>query len=394
MVTTFYPPYHFGGDAVFVRSLANSLCRRGHHVEVVHCEDSFRIRGGEPQREDDYDHGIVVHRLRSRLGPLSPLITQQLGVPGPKAPALRRILANDFDVVNFHNLSLVGGLGALALSRAPVTFYTVHEHWLLCPTHILWKEEKKACDGPDCLRCSIRSGIPPQLWRYGSMRDSALRHVDMVLSPSEFTAQRHREGGVEIPIRVLPTYAHPVPRRDVPPPLRPRFVFSGRVTKSKGIEQLVRLFSRLPEFDLEVAGGGDLLERLRTAYAACEWIRFLGPLPHAAAAERFVGATAAVVPSLAPEVFPLSILESFAAGTPVITRAAGGAAEAVEKFEAGIVADTEEAMESAVRRIAMEPELRRSLRENAWRASEYYSEARYVGEYLALIDEVRAAKGQ
>ena len=43
MVTTFFPPYHFGGDAVFVANLANLLAGAGHHVEVVHCVDSFRL---------------------------------------------------------------------------------------------------------------------------------------------------------------------------------------------------------------------------------------------------------------------------------------------------------------------------------------------------------------
>ena len=38
MVTTFYPPYHFGGDALYVYRLSNALARRGHHVQ-----------GGRPQ---------------------------------------------------------------------------------------------------------------------------------------------------------------------------------------------------------------------------------------------------------------------------------------------------------------------------------------------------------
>jgi len=43
MVTTFYPPYHFGGDAVLIQPLSNELAKRGHHVEVVHCKDAFDI---------------------------------------------------------------------------------------------------------------------------------------------------------------------------------------------------------------------------------------------------------------------------------------------------------------------------------------------------------------
>ena len=42
--------------------------------------------------------GVVVHRLRSGLGWLSPVITQQTGRPGVKARQLRAVFERDFDV--------------------------------------------------------------------------------------------------------------------------------------------------------------------------------------------------------------------------------------------------------------------------------------------------------
>lgn len=47
MVTTVYPPCHFGGDATFAQALACALVSEGHHVEVVHCEGACRLRGRE-----------------------------------------------------------------------------------------------------------------------------------------------------------------------------------------------------------------------------------------------------------------------------------------------------------------------------------------------------------
>ena len=133
MVTTFYPPYHFGGDALFVQALARALVARGHLVEVVHCEDAYRLQGREQSAVRGEQDGVLVHRIRSPFGMLSPLITQQTGKPGVKTTQLRAVLDRDFDVVNFHNISLIGGPGVLPMSRAPVTLYTLHEHWLLCP---------------------------------------------------------------------------------------------------------------------------------------------------------------------------------------------------------------------------------------------------------------------
>ena len=82
MVTTFYPPHNFGGDGLFVQQLSRGLVDAGHEVEVVHCTDAWRVVSGrsEPEQAEAADDGVVVHRLRSRLGKLSPLITQQSGL--------------------------------------------------------------------------------------------------------------------------------------------------------------------------------------------------------------------------------------------------------------------------------------------------------------------------
>ncbi len=44
MVTTFYPPYHFGGDGVFVYRLTQALAERGHSVDVIHSVDAYRLQ--------------------------------------------------------------------------------------------------------------------------------------------------------------------------------------------------------------------------------------------------------------------------------------------------------------------------------------------------------------
>jgi glycosyltransferase involved in cell wall biosynthesis len=189
LVTTFYPPDHSGGDAVFVQCLARALVARGHSVKVIHCEDAFRLRPGQsPAELVPSDDGVAVHRLQSPWGPLSPLVIQQTGSPGLKRPQLVRLLGQPFDVVNFHNISLIGGAGVLPLAQAPVRIYPLHKHWLLCPTHIFRKSGRETCPVRECLRCSVRSGIPPQLWRYTNLIQRSLAHVDVLLSPSAYTA--------------------------------------------------------------------------------------------------------------------------------------------------------------------------------------------------------------
>jgi hypothetical protein len=42
-LSTFYPPWSFGGDAVYLHRLAHALGDDGHHVDVVHCLDSYHL---------------------------------------------------------------------------------------------------------------------------------------------------------------------------------------------------------------------------------------------------------------------------------------------------------------------------------------------------------------
>src|SRR5450631_1616545 len=79
-LSIFYPPYSFGGDAIFVSRLANALARRGHEVDVIHCVDSYKaLAKSEPDHQFPNHPNVTVHSLRSRLGFLSPLVAQQTG---------------------------------------------------------------------------------------------------------------------------------------------------------------------------------------------------------------------------------------------------------------------------------------------------------------------------
>src|SRR5262245_5204350 len=109
-LSTFYPPYAFGGDAVYVYRLAHALADEGNAGGVVHCVDSYRLLHPEPPaiRFDDHPR-VRRHELRSRLGLLSPLLTHQTGRPWLKQRRLRQVLSGGpFDVLQFHNASLLG----------------------------------------------------------------------------------------------------------------------------------------------------------------------------------------------------------------------------------------------------------------------------------------------
>ena len=396
MISTFYPPYHFGGDATYIRALSRALVDRGHEVEVIHCTDAYAVsHPAPPATAGAKDDRVTVHRLASPFGMLSPLLTQQTGHPGFKFAALKKILSREFDVVHFHNISLVGGPSVLGLSNAPVTLYTLHDHWLLCPTHIFWKNKTHNCDHKQCLRCSLRSGIPPQLWRYTGLIRRSLAKVDSIIAPSKYTAQKHRLELAE-DIHVLPLFSSIDPGvfTEFKPASRPRFVYTGRITLSKGILPLVETFSALHDYDLEVIGDGDLLEEIRREYSHCENIRFRGRVKQRELVQFYQNATALILPSLVPETFGLAVVEAFACGTPAIVSDSGGSRELIDATGAGYVYKTNEDLLSMVKRLAADTALRRGLGRKAREGFDRtYTQNHHLEGYLSHIATVQKRNG-
>ena len=172
MLTTFYPPFNFGGDGIAVQRMARALVTRGHRVTVIHDVNSYEWLAGrhlpdQPVMQD----GVEVIGLRSRLGVVSPLLTHQFGRPVVQGRAIEALLRERKpDVIIFGNISLLGGPGLLELGGDALKVYVAHEHWLVCPTHVLWRFNREPCDARACLRCVLSYGRPPQLWRWASWR--------------------------------------------------------------------------------------------------------------------------------------------------------------------------------------------------------------------------------
>ena len=388
MVSTFYPPYHSGGDAIYVERLSNALARRGHTVDVLHDRDAYYLaHRKEPDMVREEHPNVRVHGLKSPLGFLSPLLTQQTARPWLK-PAVRRRLASDqYDVIHFHNPSLIGSV-AFGYGTA-VKLYTLHEHWLICPMHVLWKFGREACDRPECLKCCLQGWRPPQLWRYTGRLARDLRHIDRFLSPSGFTRDRHRQAGLDLPVTVLPHFVPPPDSGDAPSPCtRPYFLFVGRLVKLKGVDTLLRVFRHYRAADLLVVGDGEEGPALRAMAADLPHVRFLNTVRRQELPVFYRHAIALVMPSIGYEVFGNVLIEAFASHTPVVARDLGGMPEVVEASQGGLLFHSDDELASALGRLQTSPELRRSLGDLGHRAYlEKWSEAPHLDAYLAIVAE-------
>ncbi len=399
--TTFYPPHHFGGDGVHVRRLAHALARRGHEVHVVHAVDAYRLLAdpAAPEVSDPEPAGVRVHRLESRWPMLSCLATQQTGRPLVHGRRLRRLVADVApDVIHYHNLSLVGGPGLLAYGEA-VKLYTAHEHWLVCPTHLLWRHRREVCDRRQCLRCQLRHGRPPQLWRWSGWLERQARHVDVFLALSEFSKEKHREFGFPREMELIPAFlpeseASGEPEAAAPAAERPYFLFVGRLEAIKGLQDVIPLFEDGGPAELWVAGQGSYEPELRRL-AHGRRVRFLGQLSPQALRPIYREARAVVAPSRCFEVFPMILLEAFRERTPVVARRLGPYPEVVEKTGAGLLFESPEELRTALGRLTEDTALRNRLGAAGRRALEdRWSETVGIDRYLQLIGRVARDRGR
>ncbi|MDZ4862154.1 MAG: glycosyltransferase family 4 protein [Gemmatimonadota bacterium] len=399
-LTTFYPPHNFGGDGIGIQRLARGLVGAGHQVTVIHDVDAYNAlhQGAEPARQPE-PAGLEVVELRSGAGTLSPFLTQQLGRPVLTGSRIARLLAErDVDVINFHNVSLIGGPGLFKYGTG-LKLYMAHEHWLVCPTHVLWRYNRELCTGRECIKCQLSFKRPPQLWRQTGYLERELKHVDSFIAMSEFSRQKHKEFGFPREMEVLPYFLPEAPAAAVAgegtsPHPRPYFLFVGRLEKIKGLDDVIPVFRDYPDADLVIAGDGEYAATLRATAAGMANVRFLGRVAPDDLRRYYEHAVALIVPSVCFETFGIILIESFRQGTPVIARRIGPFPEIVETSGGGELFQTREELIAAMRRLQADPGRRAALARAGLAAfAERWSERAVIPQYLEIVASAARKKG-
>ncbi len=347
MVTTFYPPYNFGGDGVFIERLVTALAKAGHEIHVIHDRDAYAFctvdaHSATKPIEHSKPGNVTVHTLgNEKHNKLDLIAVHQLGKPVGKSAQLKELLSQGFDVIHFHNVSLMGGPEILKYGSG-VKLCTLHDHWFVCATHVLWRFDQEACTKRTCLSCTLAAKKPPQLWRYTGVIADAARHIDAFIAPSHFAKKSHLANGFPSEIKVLPHFIPDEHRELSLSPTdstesdlddshpRPYFLFVGRLEKIKGVQFLIEQFRNYRHADLVIAGTGNYEHELQLMAEGLNHIRFLGRVGPDRLKNFYRNAIATVVPSLCYETFGLVPLEGFAAGTPAIVHNLGALPEVVQ----------------------------------------------------------------
>lgn len=399
LLSTFYPPWHFGGDAIHVQRLAHALVARGHEVTVVHSPLVHRVLAREQPRARADHGGVDLVALHENIPSL--VGAYLCGRPFRSRLQLEEVLGRDFDVVHFHNPSLLGAPALLGMGEQ-IKLYTAHEQWLLCPSHGLWRRRGGVCADPPCWSCEITHSRPPQVWRRTGLLDRCLNHLDALIAPSRASARLHRRFAGHTRIEVLEHFV-PDPRDSTaaagpslgfwPPQQQPYFLYAGRLEPIKGVAELIEAFSHRSE-TLVIAGDGGLMRSVRRAARRLPNVHFVGWRSRVELDMLYRDALAVVVPTRGHEAFGLVAAEAFAHGTPAVVRGFGALAELAAETGAALTFGSPAQLDDALGRIARDPALPEELGLRARAAyRDRFTAERHLRRYLSLIADLARRRG-
>ena len=270
------------------------------------------------------------------------------------------IRSEEIDLVHFHNTFFRISPSAYYACKSlgiPVV-QTLHNYRLICPAATLYRSGRicETCLGKKipinaiqhkCYRSSFGEslGIASML-SFHNLIHTWQKKVNIYISLSDFSRQKFIEAGLPASkIVVKPNFLintwdvdHVAQKGDI--------LFLGRLTPEKGLFTLLKAWTQLTDIPLKIAGDGPLRKFVEERTNALPHVEYLGLLTKDEVMQQLAGARFLVFPSEWYEGFPLTLLEAFSLGVPVLASALGAAAEIVQGdstmgvlFKAGDAAD-------------------------------------------------------
>jgi glycosyltransferase involved in cell wall biosynthesis len=321
-------------------------------MRILQVHTRYRYEGGE----DAVAHAEA--ELLTQAGhEVVPYVAENPGRPGPAAASMLASAWNPVaaralravarrvrpDLAHVHNTwfalspSVVASLDGAGV---PVVM-TLHNYRLLCVNASLFRDGRP-CE--DCVGTHPWHGVRHRCYRDSVASSSAVaatitlnrllgtwdRHVRIFLALNDFARERFVAGGLPAErVWVKPNSVADPGRRAGPPSSSRTVLFVGRLVAEKGVGVLLEAWRRLGPTGLELAVVGDGPMRAELEDRLPPAVRFLGRLEPAAVRRWMLTSRALVFPSWLYEGQPMSVLEAFAAGLPVVASRLGGNVELI-----------------------------------------------------------------
>jgi glycosyltransferase involved in cell wall biosynthesis len=334
----------YGGEDVAVESETSVLAEKGHEVKTIFFDNS--AIGG---------FGSKIKTAFSSIYNFS---------AGRKVTGI--IKEFDPDIIHVHNIFFMASPSVLYIARrykVPVVM-TLHNYRLICANALLFR------NGKPCELC-INKKFPTSGIRYKCYRNSASESalvtiltglhkligtwknkVKAYITLNEFSRSKFLLSSLRVSPEKIITKPNFVADPGVGNEQREDFfLFAGRITREKGVHILARAFAKLPHQKIMIVGDGPEKRLLEQEFKLYPNISFMGELDTWQVREYMKRCRALICPSIWYEGTPLTVIEAFATGTPVIASRLGVLCESITDghngfhFTAGDATDLEKKIE-------------------------------------------------
>jgi glycosyltransferase involved in cell wall biosynthesis len=300
-----------------------------------------------------YGHEVVEYREHNReMDGLSPVTAAAKAIwNGEAYSGVTRLLKRERpDICHFHNTFplMSPAVFHAAKARGVPVVVTLHNYRLLCPAATFLRDGRvcEACNSAmfpwpamvhGCYRASRPASAATALM-LGTHRllRTWTRAVDVYIALTEFARAKFVNGGLPAgKVMVKPNFVLPDP---APSGEREDFaLFVGRLSAEKGIATLLAAWRALEiPMRLKIAGDGPMAGVVAAAAGDDPRIEWLGAIPPDSVRTWMKKAFVLVFPSIWYEGLPLTVLEAYATGLPVIASDLGSTVELVEQQATGV----------------------------------------------------------
>lgn len=351
LTNTFYPPFHVGGDATHVQQLAELLAKEGHEIHVIYSLDAFSMKKVGKKTTNTKLEGknmIKQYPLHSPYSFFEPIRTYVLGYSNWINKSIRKVIEQIHpDIIHHHNYSLLGNkifnLNEL-IGKSLITF---HDYYPICQQNSLFKYGRNLCLKSSCFQCSFLIKRPYQLWRHTFLNKLILKN-NYFISPSNFLKKtilkRIKDPElIEPKFEVIPNFLNPIEiktNENYSTRFGEYFVYSGKVTRIKGVQKLIKFFPEFnkdfPEINLVVIGTGPLhssLSKLIHRLKLEKKVHFLGRMEYIENLEIIRSAQGLILPSIWWENCPMTLIEAVYNNVIPIATDLGGMSEIVAEID-------------------------------------------------------------
>ena len=251
------------------------------------------------------------------------------------------------DVAHIHLM-----FNSLSISILPVlrkynipTVMSVHDYRLVCPAYTFTDGNGNYCERCKdkhyyhCItnRCSKKNLINSTMLCMDSYLRSfffpPIQHLSKFIFVSKFSMNKHIQIDSRFQKKATCLYNFTPSIENKPQKKGNYLFFFGRISEEKGIPTLLKAICKLPDVKLKLAGTGPLLDSLK---AQCPPnAEFLGFKQGKELQSLIHGASFVIVPSEWYENNPMTIIESYTIGTPVIGSDIAGIPELIDEGDTG-----------------------------------------------------------